>query len=216
VNRNAAGMKVKRCDYLTAAERLVFLALLEVANNVDCKVPDFQTPSVPKLVRETHLSRTTVKAAIKHLAIHGWIDHESGVGQGRLSKYHLCPGEPNAECGPSCTKGRRSTPLAVVKGSKSSTERVEIRQQKGHTASDFAQVNTDIARRDSREEKGIQTARKLCDVPGHGYGPHDACPMTVARPCLPCDKCPSTETQLIGAYRLCRVHAGVTWKEPAA
>lgn len=52
-----------------------------------------------------------------------------------------------------------------------------------------SQVNTGFARRDSREE-------------GEGV------PKS-------CDRCSVEDTQIIGAYRLCRDHAGPRWKDTA-
>jgi hypothetical protein len=174
-------MRVKRCDYLTAAERLVFLALLEVANNVDCVVPDNMTPTVPTLAGWTHLGRTTVKRATNHLASHGWLVCEPGRGRGNRSTYALVPREPDPAC--QCLKGPQRTPLVVAKGSNETPKRVQIEQEKGPTGPEFLQVTTDIARRDSREEKG----RGACKVFADGT-------CSGAASFLSCQLCPKSPT----------------------
>lgn len=181
MNRNAAGMRVKRCPYLTAAERLVFFALLEVADNADCRVPVTMTPTVPTLAAWTHLGRTTVKRATHHLASHGWLHCEPGKGRGNRSTYALVPREPDPAC--LCEKGPPRTPLAVVKGSTETPKRVQIEQEKGPTAPVSAQVKPAIARRDSREEKGGS---------GCNVNPDDNC--RGAAELLSCQLCPQSPT----------------------
>lgn len=189
MRRGQAGLLVKRCDYLSASDKAVFLALLETADNATCLVPDKMAPTLDTLTRWTSLSRRTVQRATAHLELHGWAAVTRGQGRGIRSRYALVPREPDLSC--SCEKVSRRHPLPIRKGVTEDEKRCHERPEKVSRGPESPQVNTGIAR---REKEG----------PGRGR---------VVVLLRTCDRCDSTETQLIGAYRLCREHAGPRWKD---
>lgn len=197
MKRNDAGRIVKRCAYLAPTDKLVFLMLLEGADNTNCTVPDYMTPTTPELAVWTSLSLATVKRSIRHLELHGWLQRDPGRGRGRKSTYGLVPREPDACCG--CekvslralsdeSKGVTPEPFMDTKGVTGDKKRGHLEQEKGSDDLGTPQVSPAIVGRDSRE--GREQYQR-------------------------CDRCESTNTQIVGMYRLCKVHAGAQWKESA-
>jgi hypothetical protein len=93
------------------SERLVFFVLLERANNDDCAVPDFMTPSLVQLADDTGLSKKTVRAGLNHLESHGWVHRaRSAGGRGHKTGYRLDHG---CEC--DCPKQEPQSPFSSEK-----------------------------------------------------------------------------------------------------
>lgn len=200
MNRNAADRLVKRCGYLSPAERLVFLALLGVADNADCAVPEWMTPTVTALIEWTSLGRRTVLYAIAHLERHGWIERKSSRGRGHKNEYALVARAPDDDC--NCPK---RVHLAHLSSSVDTAEKVRQVHRKGapqdtekvRRGVEFSQVRTAFARREAGK-KGV--------VGVHG-GNQD-------KPCDHC--CQANETKVDnGGNRLCRVCAPHIWKDTA-
>jgi hypothetical protein len=186
--RNDAAWAVRHCGYLTANDKHVFNTLLLSADNPDCNLPERFTPTRPELAAWTGLSASSVKRSVNHLVSHGWLMVETGRGNGRKSKYRLLPDAPDAEC--HCRKVSHRTLSVVPKEVTQTPLRVHGEPSKGSTDLANPQVEPQNPRKDARKEGVVA---------------------------LPCDKCDSTDTQITaGGYRLCRTHAGVQWKEPAA
>jgi hypothetical protein len=114
VKRWEAGLAMKRCGYLQPSERLVFLTLLEHADNSDCAIPERMTPTLAQLGDWTALDRRTVQRSIQHLDQHKWLAREPGRGRGHRSGYRLVPVDPDGEC--RCEKAAPRHPLSRRKG----------------------------------------------------------------------------------------------------
>lgn len=186
MRRGEADWAVKRCTYLTTTDKAVFWALLHVADNDTCALPERFSPTMAELARWTSLGLSSVKRSVNHLVKHKWLARELGGGRGRKCRYQLAPGSPDLEC--RCEKGPRVTLLRAGKGSTLDQKGVHSDPIKGPNEHENPQVGPAFARREQ------------------GTG-------VVVLP--PCDKCESTDTQLVGPYRLCREHAGVGWKDSA-
>lgn len=210
MRRGEAGRAVKDCAYLTAAEKVVFLSLLEGADNGNCSVPPFTTPTMKDLADWTSLHRATVYRAVEHLERHGWLSHEAGGGRGRRSKYCLVPRVPDTACG--CERVARRDPLGGNgrterhKGSHETTQRVAL-------LTPSSQVEPAFVRREAGTGGGIslpvEPGSSQLSVETRKFSPTDSTALKR------CDRCESTATQIIGMYRLCREHAGQQWKETA-
>lgn len=193
MRRSDAGKVLKRNRYLSISERLVFLLLLEGADNDTCDLPAKMAPnSRVELADWAGLSPRQVQRVFRHLEGHGWVGLERGSGRGKGTKYRLLPRTPDPECPPGCKfKGDTTSPIAgVPKGDTMSGKGRHGVRERETSLPPLSQVNPGS------------------DTRAAGTG--------VVPPLRPCDRCDSTDTQIIGAYRLCRVHAGSTWKEPAA
>jgi hypothetical protein len=98
VNRNEAKRELRHCGYLHPADRLVFLWLLEHANNGDCEIPEKYAPTIAATATATGLHRRTVHHALAHLGAHGWVAREPHRGRKHRSSYRLMPRAPDPEC----------------------------------------------------------------------------------------------------------------------
>jgi DNA-binding MarR family transcriptional regulator len=204
VKRSQAGKHLDAATWLTTSDQVVFLKLLERADNATCEMPHWFNPTIPELASKVHLGRSTVISAIKHLEHHGWLKVDRGNGRGRRSAYQLMPGDRERLdlCGPECPKrvqrldrlSRLKGPTDDAKGSNRWTERVQrIIENRGLT---------------SANPQGIAGTREGV-VP---EGSHEDFTQRLAA-LQSCHFCPSTDTQIIGAYWLCREHAGQGWME---
>lgn len=141
MRRVEAGKKVSQCTYLTAADKSVFRTLLERANNDDCKVPPFQTPTIPELTLATSLGRATVFRALDHLERHKWMVRTPGKGRTHKSSYALVVEGPDALC--ECRKVSQRDPLGP-KRSQGETRKVS-------SLPESSQVKPPFSTRDSRD-----------------------------------------------------------------
>lgn len=160
MRRGEAGKLVSRCDYLTAADKSVFRTLLERANNDDCKIPPFQTPTVPELILATSLHRATVFRSMTHLETHKWMVRTAGKGRGHKSSYALVVEQPDTVC--QCQKVAPGDPLGP-KRSHPATGKVALLPES-------SQVEPRFDTRDSREQRGVEATTR-CDL----------CPSTPSR-----------------------------------
>lgn len=193
MKRSTAGHRVKQCAYLTSSEKHVLLTLLEVAQNDDCTLLDRWTPSVSTLSVQTSLSLATVKRAMRHLELHGWLSRKPGMGRGHKSSYALLPREPDALC--PCEKGSPRTPCESTKGLTMSLERGHSEPRKGSRGLENPQVEPGFALREAGIGEGV-----VGKAPSY----------------LRCDRCSSIDTQIMSnGSRACREHAGPRWKETA-
>jgi DNA-binding MarR family transcriptional regulator len=79
--------------WMRPSERLVFFVLLDRADNSDCTIPAFMTPSLPQLAEAIGYSPSAAAEALSHLEKHGWLERSrSKGGRGRKSKYRLDAG----------------------------------------------------------------------------------------------------------------------------
>lgn len=203
MKRSQAGMLVKSCEYLLTSEKAVLLALLERADNETCSLPKTMTPTVATLAVWTSLSLRTVQRVLAHLEKHGWARvTRGGNGRGIKSEYELVPREPDISC--DCErvspvrplraqKGVTVTPFKTEKGDTDDAKGCHERQERVTSGSESSQVNDGFAHREKR---------------GHVRG-------SVIEGYKRCHSCASTDTQIIGAYRFCREHAGPRWKDTA-
>lgn len=60
-------------------------ALLDRANNEDCAIPAWLSPSLTAVEHDTGLARSTVASALAHLELHGWLRRE-GQKRGQVAK----------------------------------------------------------------------------------------------------------------------------------
>jgi DNA-binding MarR family transcriptional regulator len=136
------------------SERAVFLALLERADNSDCTIPGYMTPSLVQLAASCCCSKSAVAAALTHLESHGWLTRARGKG-GRSHKtaYRLTEG---SECLPGCPK--RSTDRTVSE-QKRSTDRTPKRSK----------THSHNPRSDTVSDEGLSEGE---DNEGTGFDPH--------------------------------------------
>lgn len=146
-------MAVKRCTYLTAAEKAVFQSLLEGADNANCSVPHFATPSMTELATWTSLHRATVYRSVEHLELHGWLSHEAGGGRGRRSKYSLVPRVPDTVCG--CERVAQRDPLKSGKGRTERHKGSQEATQRVALLTPSSQVETAFVRREAGTGEGV-------------------------------------------------------------
>lgn len=188
MSRYKAGQALKANRYLHLSERVVFLVLLDSAHNITCEIEAKYAPnSREELADWAGLSTRQLQRAVRHLEHHGWLQTERGAGRGQKTRYRLLPRVPDIACG--CPKGDTVSPIRTA--------------QKGDTMSE--EGGHGVRERETWRSPSEQV-KPAIGTRTQGLG-------VVA---LACDKCESTDTQIIGAYRLCRTHAGPTWKEPAA
>jgi hypothetical protein len=96
----------ERGGWMQMSERVVFYVLLERADNADCTVPAFMTPSLAQLAEDCSCSKASVATALRHLEHHGWVErNRSKGGRGHKTAYRLSDGFP---CGPGCDYWRPS------------------------------------------------------------------------------------------------------------
>jgi hypothetical protein len=92
--------------WMQMSERVVFYALLERADNNDCAIPGFMTPSLVQLAGDCSCSKASVATALRHLEHHSWIGRGRGKGgRGHKTAYQLHAGFP---CAPGCDYWRPS------------------------------------------------------------------------------------------------------------
>lgn len=93
------------------------LALLDRSNNEDSVIPDWRSPSLWAIEKDTGLSRRSVTGLIRHLEQHRWLQRTGqkrgqlagtkGPGRGRsATRWELIPGDIPEEC--SCPKPDRA------------------------------------------------------------------------------------------------------------
>jgi hypothetical protein len=98
VRRGEAGRLI-RDSALKPNEKLILLALLDRADNEDCAIPAWRSPSLTAVQKDTSLARSTVAATVAHLEMHGWLRRE---GQKAGQK----PGTRHSGSGRSATRWR--------------------------------------------------------------------------------------------------------------
>jgi DNA-binding MarR family transcriptional regulator len=108
-----------RGGWMRLSEKAVFYALLERADNNDCSIPAYMTPSLDQLAEAVGGGTSTVCRALDHLEHHGWLTRNRSKG-GRTHKttYQLLDG---FECLPDCDKRRPPSPTA---GRQSATKKL--------------------------------------------------------------------------------------------
>jgi hypothetical protein len=100
----------ERGGWMHLSERAVFLALLERADNEDCSIPPYVTPSLVQLAEMAGCSKSAAALALGHLEWHGWVERKrSKGGRSRKTAYQLREGFP---CGPECDQRRPLSPRA--------------------------------------------------------------------------------------------------------
>jgi DNA-binding transcriptional MocR family regulator len=107
------------------SEKAVFYALLERADNNDCSIPTYMTPSLDQLAEAVGGVKSTVVRALDHLEDHGWLTRTRttksgarGPGRGHKTTYQLLSG---CECPPSCDRYRDRLPVLGDGGRQTST-----------------------------------------------------------------------------------------------
>lgn len=173
MRRSEAGRRVSLCTYLSAADKSVFRTLLDRANNDDCKVPPFQTPTIPELILATSLHRATVFRALDHLERHKWMVRKPGKGRTHKSSYHLVVEEPDALC--QCQKVAPGDPLGP-KRSHPATRKVALPPES-------SQVKPRFDTREVREEERGGACKVFADGTCSG-----------AATFLSCQLCPKSPT----------------------
>ena len=115
MRRGEAGRLI-RDSSLSSTEKLVMLALLDRADNDDCAIPPWRSPSLLAVEKDTSLAHSTVLKTVAHLELHGWLQR-SGSQRGQLAgtkrsgrgrsatKWTLIPGATPAAC--NCPKPDR-------------------------------------------------------------------------------------------------------------
>jgi len=83
MRRGPAGRLI-RGSALRPNEKLVMLALLDRADNEDCKIPAWRSPSLTAVGQDTSLARSTVVVTLAHLELHGWLER-SGRKAGQMA-----------------------------------------------------------------------------------------------------------------------------------
>jgi hypothetical protein len=115
--RRGAADRLVRDSALRPHDKLVMLALLCRADNEDCKIPAWRSPSLSAVERDTSLSHATVLKVIEHLEKHLWLARDGqrrgqlagtkGAGRGRsATAWRLLPGDAPLDC--NCPKPDRS------------------------------------------------------------------------------------------------------------
>lgn len=95
--------KAVRASDLPAQARLIMLVLADVAEVGTAEVPEWFTPSLTVLARETGLGRSTVAEYLKVLEERKWVVRTrpsvgDAMGEGRRTRYQLMnPDSPGAE-----------------------------------------------------------------------------------------------------------------------
>jgi len=148
------------------------LALLDRADNEDCVIPAWRSPSLWAIEKDTGLSRRSVTGLIRHLELHGWLARTGqrrgqmagtkGSGRGRsATRWQLVPGADPAEC--ECPKPDRAT---------SSHSEIQIGQQvpppdrangNGRTAGQSADCTKGGREGVSRKDDGLIDCRGCGD-----------------------------------------------------
>ncbi len=151
MRRSEAGRLLDHGSYLTTAEKIIYLILLERSDNSDCTIPQHMTPRASALAGRAGLSLRTVRRALRHLAIHGWATYEPARGRGHRATIQLAPRQPDDVC--TCReKGDTSDLLPPLRkadtsdhlpGRKEDSRRPEKRTQKVATS----QVRPQVVRR---------------------------------------------------------------------
>lgn len=98
MRRGEAGRLI-RDSALRPNEKLILLALLDRADNEDCTIPAWRSPSLTAVQKDTSLARSTVAATVAHLEMHGWLSRD---GQKAGQK----PGTRHSGSGRSATRWR--------------------------------------------------------------------------------------------------------------
>lgn len=116
MKRSTAGRAI-RDSSLRSNEKLIMLALLDRADNEDCAIPAWRSPSLLAVEKDTSLSHATVLKTLAHLELHGWLQRDGAkrgqvagtkrAGMGRsATRWSLLPGAIPGDC--SCPKPDRS------------------------------------------------------------------------------------------------------------
>jgi hypothetical protein len=84
VRRGQAGRLV-RDSSLKPNERFIMLVLLDRANNDDCTIPAWCSPSLQAVEHDTGLAHSTVVKSLAHLEMHLWLARE-GQKRGQVAK----------------------------------------------------------------------------------------------------------------------------------
>ena len=142
------------------------MMLLRRADNEDCMVPPWRTPTEKQLAAEIPLGVRRLRRLLRHLEGHRWLIVTSGRGRPPLDKkapakskrssYRLLPGPGSPGlCGPPCPgihpnkRGSHDPLITQEKG-------VLRPSEKGVLWSEFPQVSTDIAPRDITKGEGVK------------------------------------------------------------
>lgn len=162
--------------WMRLSERAVFLALLERADNTDCKIPDFMTPSLEQLAKACCGAKSTVTLALDHLERHAWVTRTriDRPGRGQKTTYQLHHG-----CQCECSKESDRRTLSRQKGS-------DRRTAKGSDSHSQTRRSTRVSPEGSSEGEGRQgssSARScfVCKFPidpvlsGVGFTAHPLC-----------------------------------------
>ena len=84
MRRGPAGRLI-RDSALRPNEKLVMMVLLDRADNDDCAIPVWRSPSLLAVEHDTSLAHSTVVKTVAHLEMHGWLER-SGQKRGQVSK----------------------------------------------------------------------------------------------------------------------------------
>lgn len=68
--RRAQAERAVSASTLTMSERTVMMMLLRRANNADCSIPKWNTPTIAGLAREIPLSERRLRRVLAHLVKH--------------------------------------------------------------------------------------------------------------------------------------------------
>lgn len=113
----------ERGGWMRLSEKAVFYVLLDRADNADCSIPGWMTPSLVQLAEACGCSSSTVKLALNHLELHKWLNRDSkpNAGRGHKASYRLDGGQP-CDC-PKPAKRADSRPFNDEKRADSRTHK---------------------------------------------------------------------------------------------
>lgn len=164
MRRSDAGKLLKHNRYLTISERVVFLLLLEGADNLTCDLPAKMAPnSRVELAQWAGLSSRQVQRVFKHLEGHGWVGLARGNGRGQRTRYVLVPRTPDPDCPTGCElKGDTVSPIrSISKGDTVSGKGRHHVRERETSGSPLQQVKPAIG---TREQGSGVVAPPRCDL----------------------------------------------------